>query len=133
MTQATTRIQPTDTFTDIAYKLTEGNPGALTVCINLIRNEAEIDPQSAFCGMGCLLSLDQHEIYASNIWILAKYVLLLRSVQLGITRESEVLAAIEKLDADAFDFEAIAKQVKAELDDFQWPYEPDSAPTAASC
>ena len=86
------RIQLTDSVIDIMQKMTEGNPGALTVCMELLNKGKNIDPDSALEGLGNILSLDTHGIYGSRIWMLFKDVCgehigrtigLLRAVQLG--------------------------------------------------
>ena len=127
-----TRIELTDTPMSAVIKMVEGNPGALSVSMSLLKHGDEIDPQSAFGGFGNILDFDTLGIYASDIWVLAKYVcagrvdnlvLLLRSQQLGITRETDILSAIARKDDKAFDFGAIAEKVKSELDSFSWPYD----------
>ena len=127
-----TRLELTDTPKDILIKMSEGNPGALMVCINLLKYGKEIDPEAALGGLANVFDLDTFGIYGSDIWVLAKdvcggrldnLVLLLRSHQLGITRKGEILSAISRTDEKAFDFVAIAEKVKSELDSFTWPYE----------
>lgn len=68
------RIEFNDSFLDIIYKMSEGNPGAVNVMMMLFQNKEEIDPQSALGGFGAILSLDTHEIYGSNIWVFYKDV-----------------------------------------------------------
>jgi hypothetical protein len=59
---------------DIAVDLAEGNPGAATVCGEMLLKTPQIDPDSALGGLGALLSLDTLEIYGSRIWGLYKDV-----------------------------------------------------------
>lgn len=40
------RIQLTDTLKDAYSKMAEGNPGAMTVCLQSLKNNAVIDPDS---------------------------------------------------------------------------------------
>lgn len=40
------RLKLTDTMPELLAKMTEGNPGAMTVCIALIRQGGQIDPKS---------------------------------------------------------------------------------------
>lgn len=105
-----TRIQLGDTPLSAMLKLAEGNPGAATAMAELFKRGAAIDPDSAWGGFGVILALDAHGIYGSHIWMLYKdccdcdpvlVVAALRAVQLGLFRESELLAAIRnsaKLD-----------------------------------
>lgn len=88
-----------DSIVDTVVKLAEGNPGAVTVISQLLKDSPSIDPDSAFAGYGPLLMLDSMGIYGSEIWILYKnvclenlhqMVLLLRSVQLGFVTWNEV-------------------------------------------
>ena len=98
------RIQLTDTFQDIIVKLSDGNPGAIHVCMELAKTSSAVDPDSALGPLGPLLSLDTHGIYGSRIWMLYKDVCgervietqaALRAVQLGLVSEGALLAAID--------------------------------------
>lgn len=108
-----TRIELTDSTITATTKLSEGNPGAVTVCIKLLKEGGEIDPDNLLGGLGCLLSLDSHAIYGASIWMLykdvcgedtVKVVALLRAVQLGILEEDKLIYAIgnygEGIDVD---------------------------------
>ena len=66
------RIKLTDTMVDVVTTMSEGNPGALNVCMQLIRDSERIDPDAAMGGLGWMLSLDTHEIYGSHIWLFYK-------------------------------------------------------------
>ena len=103
-----TRIELTDDGLSATQKLSEGNPGAMNVCINMLNNSEKIDPDAALGGIGCLLSLDTHGIYGSSIWMLYKDVCgedivktlaVLRSVQLGFLNEKKLIHAIENRGA----------------------------------
>ena len=121
-----TRIELTDDGMSATLKLTDGNPGATNVCINMLNNAERIDPDAAFGGMGCLLSLDTHGIYGSSIWMLYKDVCgedivktlaLLRSVQLGLLEESKLIHAIENR-GDGIIVDDVYKLVKERLPNF---------------
>ena len=56
-----TVIEATDTVQDSLVKLSEGNPGALTVLLTILQTR----PQDAFV----LLHLDQMEMRGPSIWI----------------------------------------------------------------
>ncbi len=97
------RIELHDNMASMLHKMSDGNPGALTVLIRTIKEGPAIDPQCAFAEFGVMLDLDTHDIYGSRIWQLYKYVCgqdltmmlaLLRAVQLGICRDYEIFSAI---------------------------------------
>lgn len=54
------RIQLTDTGMDIVVKMCDGNPGAMTVLIELMQKK----------DFPSILSLDSHEIYGTDIYVL---------------------------------------------------------------
>jgi hypothetical protein len=99
-----TKIELTDNGISATNKISEMNPGAMKVCISLLENAEEVDPDNALGGIGCLLSLDAHGIYGASIWMLykdvcgediVKTIAVLRSVQLGLLEESKLIHAIE--------------------------------------
>ena len=51
------RIQLTDSVMDIVIKMSDGNPGAVTVCMSLLTEAAKIDPDHFIPGIGQILSL----------------------------------------------------------------------------
>jgi hypothetical protein len=57
-----TRIELTDSTQDVAVKMSEGNPGALTCIIELIHLTND--------GIGSILALDAYGIYGTDIYIL---------------------------------------------------------------
>jgi hypothetical protein len=90
-----TRIQLEDSIQDIIIKMSDGNPGATTTLIEVIKNDGRVDPQSTFAGVGSILLLDSFGIYGSSIYILyndkckrdiRRFIMLLRAVQLGFIR-----------------------------------------------
>lgn len=96
------RIELTDNLMDIALGMAEGNPGAISVIMNLIKQNEAVDPDSAFGPYSSLLSLDSMGIYGSHIWVLFKDVCsqdtvwligLLRARQLGFISEKELIEA----------------------------------------
>lgn len=120
------RITLTDTGVDAVAKLSEGNPGALHVCCQLVKEGAAIDPDDAFAGIGKLLSLDTLGIYGSRIWLLykdvcgqnlAKVIALMRAVQLGLLAERILLDAIEH-HGQGLDVSETIKAVKTKLPSF---------------
>lgn len=122
-----TRIGLQDTVMDMLIKMSGGNPGALTVLSQLMREGDAIDPDNIMGGLGNILSLDTHQIYDDKIWIFYKDVCgqslvtmlgLLRAVQLGFMPESELKAAIrnERIDIEV-EMKYLA-QVRARLPAF---------------
>ena len=121
-----TRIELSDNTTEAIKKISEGNPGAATVCIQLLEMGAEIDPQAAFGGFGCLLSLDSHAIYGASVWMLykdvckeniVKTIAVLRAVQLGLLEEDKLIHAIGNC-GKGIDVDHIYDLVKERLPDF---------------
>ncbi len=122
------RIGLEDDFKAMAVKLCEGNPGALNVLINLVKQEPTIDPDSAMGPYGTILSLDAMGIYGSHIWILFKYrcgeslvklVGLLRAHQLGFVSDDTItLASQSPTTPVELDTDALLKRVQEELPAF---------------
>lgn len=129
------RIELTDTVQSTLIKMSEGNPGAISVLLQLYQKGGAIDPDNAFKGLGPLLSLDTVGIYGSDIWILYKDICrenieatigLLRAAQLGLLSESTLLGAISSsrdgTSRDgtevAIDVEKVMAEVKVELPNF---------------
>lgn len=95
-----TKLQLTDTMLDVTVKMAEGNPGAMTVIMRLIKENAAIDPDSALGEWGAILMLDDLGIYGSAIWVLykdtcgqniANFVATIRACQLGIIGSQTLL------------------------------------------
>ena len=64
------RLDLKDTAQDVVAKLSEGNPGAMSVCMEIITQGKTIDPDDFMGGMSALLSLDSHGIYGTYIYLL---------------------------------------------------------------
>ena len=120
------RIELSDTIQDAIVKLSEGNPGAINVMMNMLQSGDEIDPDSAFGGFGNILSLDTHGIYGSRIWMLFKDVCreninvtigLLRTCQLGLLSVEELNYAIDNYGA-GIDLSEKMTELKEILPDF---------------
>lgn len=56
-----TKLQLSDSVHDILYKMSEGNPGALTVCLKILKEGETIDPD-ALGGIGALSQKGINEI-----------------------------------------------------------------------
>lgn len=66
-----TKLELTDNFMEIMLKMSEGNPGAATVLMNIMNNPHVFAPADPIM---VILQLDSLGIYGSHIWILYKDV-----------------------------------------------------------
>lgn len=120
------RVTLNDSLNTMLFKLSDGNPGAITVLAGILKSGAEIDPD-AFDPLFAVLAFDTHGIYAERVWLLFKdvcgsrievVVAVLRAVQLGILPERELHAAIDRFAP--LDVRAVCRKVKAELPRFNF-------------
>ena len=121
-----TRIELTDSLISSIQKISEGNPGAVSVCTMMLKECPKIDPDIVFGGLGCLLSLDSHAIYGASVWMLYKDVCgedivktlaVLRAVQLGLMEEEKLIYAIGNY-GKGIDVNHIYDLVKEKLPNF---------------
>jgi hypothetical protein len=121
------RLGLTDTAMTAVSKLSEGNPGALRVCMELLTRSINYDPDMLLGGIGSLLQLDSHGIYGSRIWMFYKdfcgekldvMVAMLRAVQLGIMTDFEMNHAIDNYGGDV-DIDAVVAKVMEKLPNFK--------------
>lgn len=131
--QSKNRIDLNDDIQKIIYKISEGNPGALTVIMRSIKEVRVIDPDSALCEYGPLLLLDSFGIYGSNIWVLYKdcclqeivlFLACLRALQLGLISDSEIDDAILN-NGLGFDPKYVLEKVQKELPCFAKGFKKD--------
>lgn len=106
------RITLKDSMMEIMIKMSGGNPGALRVLLQIVKQSPKIDPQGAMEGLGPLLGLDTENIYEERIWMLykdvcgldmVKMLACLRASQLGLITSSQLSEAVDgttKLDVD---------------------------------
>lgn len=101
------RIELTDSTTDVMIKMSEGNPGALNALIDILKNGASVDMDSAMGGLGAILMLDSMGIYGTDIYILysdicgkslPKTLAVLRACQLGLFSRNAVKDAAHRQD-----------------------------------
>lgn len=120
------RIKGTDNILDVVQKMSEGNPGAVTVLSRMIKDGAAIDPQDFMGGLGAVLSLDTCRIYGSRIWMLYKDVCgedlmktlaVLRACQLGELTDIEMQHAID-FRGEGIDVDGLVATVKGRLEQF---------------
>lgn len=121
------RIKLEMSMMDMIVSLSEGNPGAVSALVQLIKTAPIADPDSALGALGPLCSLDTLDCYGSNIWRLFKDVCgqdvhkmlgVLRSCQLGYVSGETIMWAIEG-DRGALNIPALLAQVKERLPAFQ--------------
>jgi hypothetical protein len=135
-----TKIELTDSIQDVLFKMSEGNPGALTVCLGILEHGEKIDPDNAMGGLGIILSLDTLGLYGSKIWMLfrdvcesdlAQMLAMLRGWQLGMLSETQVRHAVEN-HGDGINVADICQKVTERLPRFQLkPPNIKAHPTAA--
>ncbi len=95
------RIKLEMTTMDVVMVMGEGNPGAMTVLVALLRDGGKIDTDDASGGLGSILTMDSLGIYGPNIWglfkdvcgqNLMKTIAMLRAYQMGqlagVTKEA---------------------------------------------
>ena len=119
----TQRLKSFDTY-DMCATLSGGNPGALSVCTQLVKQALIIDPMG-LGGIGPFLNLDMYGIYGSDIWVLYKrccgqsilnFITVLRACQLGLYNQDDLWAAIRS--ASPIDIDPLYTAVKEELPSF---------------
>lgn len=115
-----TKLQLSDSMEDVLFKMSEGNPGGLTVCINIIKNTDQIDPANIMGGLGVLLSLDSLGLYGSKIWMLfkdvcgsnlPKMIAVIRGWQLGLLSSTQIHHAVENY-GEGINVDEICTKVK---------------------
>lgn len=119
-------IELNDTITDVIVKMSEGNPGAVTICCRLLKEGGGIDPDGIPGGLGFVLDLDSLGLYGSRIWMLYKDVCgedltkmcaVLRGWQLGHLSEGIIRHAIESR-GKGIDCDDVLAKVQARLPAF---------------
>ena len=111
------------TLEAMVMAMTNGNPGAISVVVSLLRETETFDPDNTMGGLGILTSLDTAGVYGHRIWGLFKDVCgedigktvgIIRAKQLGIINQAVLDHAIdnygEGLDLDTI-FAAVQELV----------------------
>ena len=121
-----TRIELSDTIFEVAYKMSEGNPGGLSVIMKIIDEGDTIDSDNALGFFGPLLILDGIGIYGGRIWRLYKDVCkenithtiaCIRAVQLGVISSFDLNSAIDNCGKEFYLNETL-RLVKERLPNF---------------
>jgi len=120
------RINLKDSLRDIVISMSEGNPGALRVCMEIVSSSRSIDPDSALGEFGPLIFLDSLGIYGPSIWMLykdvcgedvTKLLAVLRAAQLGIISNSTVMEALSSY-GNGLDADEVLEKVRESLPNF---------------
>ena len=115
--QRETRLDLSDTVQSAILKLSEGNPGAIRVCAELLTESRRVDQVGSLGGFAPLLNLDTLGIYGEDLWDLYKrpcrenaenLVAVLRANQLGLLSD-------DKIRQGHFDPETVKQMVVKEL------------------
>jgi hypothetical protein len=125
------KIKLNDDIKTILFNMSDGNPGALTVLMELLKLQTnEIDPDSLLGGFGSILSLDTIGIYGTDIYVLYNdicdqnltlFIALLRAHQLGLINDvllRDVSGRQDRSGKELINTEEIYNQVKKELPNF---------------
>lgn len=114
---------------EVLLALSGGNPGAVTVCMRLLKETPAIDPQDILGGLGNLLALDSYNIWEHRIWMLykdvcgqdlVKMIAVLRAHQLGQLAGVTECALNHAIDnrGEGLDLDAVLKAVQDRLPRF---------------
>lgn len=121
------QIQITDSIKDVLWKMSGGNPGALRVCMEILKDGERIDPDNALGGLGIILSLDTLGLRGPKIWMLYKDVCdcdlprmlaVLRGWQLGFISQDKLRHAVDSY-GEGISVPDICSQVTNKLPRFQ--------------
>lgn len=126
---ANERIRLEMSVLDVPKAMGGGNPGALTVCMQLLRNGERVDPDAFGGGLSSILMLDTLKIYESRIWMLykdvcgqhlGKMIAVLRAHQLGKLAGVDTKTLNHAIDhyGDGIDLDAVVKAVQSRLPNF---------------
>ena len=116
-------------FQDVISAMSEGNPGALEACVEVLEKGEKIDPDSMLGGFGALLTLDMLNIYGSRIYLLWDYVCrgdvgmmlaVMRAKQMGELAGVNKEAINRAIDGNraSIDLDAVLAAVRKELPNF---------------
>lgn len=120
------RITLEDDILSSVKKLSDGIPGAVVVCAEILKEGEDIDPDGLFGGFGILLMLDAYNIYGVRIWKfyknvcgenLVKTIACLRACQMGLFPIEKLQHAIDN-HGEGIDPVELHKMVKKELPKF---------------
>jgi hypothetical protein len=126
---ANERIKLEMTTMDMLTAMSDGNPGAITVLMFLLRDGGKIDTDDAFGGLGSILTMDSLGIYGPSIWMLfkdvcgqslMKMIAMLRAYQMGqlagVTKEALMYGIDNR--GNGLDVNAAVEAIKEALPGF---------------
>lgn len=126
------KINLTDSAMDVVLKMSDGNPGAMGVIMEMLQPAAnEIDPDSVMGGMMKILALDTLGIYGTDIYVLhsdicgrdmVKMFAVLRAHQLGFLNDSVLKDACSRQDysgREMIKVDELYEKVISELPNFK--------------
>jgi hypothetical protein len=120
------RIQSQDTMLEAIVKMSDGNPGAITVMMQLLEQVPEIDPIAAMGGLLYVLHLDDFGLYGPSIWMLYKdvcgqeiagIVTLFRARQLGHITGGELQRIVA--EDKPYDWQSLVPKIQEEVPEFR--------------
>ena len=101
------RITLCDNAKSAVIKMCEGNPGAITALMEILKCAKQVDPDDFMGGLGKILALDTLEIHGTNIYVLwndicdkntSKMIAVLRANQLGFISDQILKDACHRQD-----------------------------------
>lgn len=119
------RVTKEDTLMDVFMKVSEQNPGAVSVLMKLYAENEVIDPDSWVGPLGTILDLDATGIYGAEVYMLytdvcqesiPHIVALFRAKQFGYLPEKDILAALR--EKKKLDLEDLMQRVQQRLPRF---------------
>lgn len=123
------RIHLDDSLASIILKMSDGNPGCISVLTALLHDK-KTDPDNALGGIGVILNLDSYGIYGTDIWGLysdicdkdiVKMIAVIRACQLGFFNRVILADAAHREDYSGKSMVPVDElylKVKAELPNF---------------
>lgn len=121
--------------------MAEGNPGAITTLIQIMKEGERIDPDNAFGGFGSILLLDTWGIYGTDIYILwndicdrsiSKTLAVIRACQLGHFNSNVLKDACHRQDRSGksmIPVNDLYNKVKEDLPNFDKAVEKETSET----
>lgn len=112
------RIKLTDSAQEIIVKMSNGNPGAMTALVTLLKENEKIDPDNMMGSFGTILLLDAYGIYGTDIYVLysdicgrstAKMIAVLKATQSGLFSQTTLTDAAHRQDYSGRDMVPVDK------------------------
>jgi len=132
-----TILDLSDSMWMVAFKMSQGDPEAMAICVDLINRNGEIDP-SGIPRIQSLLYLDSMGLYGPKIVSLYRvchselvsFIAVVRAWQLGHLRKQQVVYAIDRFESghptSGLDIEGVLAFVRGRLPNFSGAPKEDS-------